>query len=279
VSVGAPVVLAIDNLVVSFGGLTAVDVEHMQVRRGRIVGLVGANGAGKTTLLDAISGQVEVARGFIRLGGVDISRLAPAQRARRGLGRSYQNAALFAGLTVSEALAVALDRQVRHLSPASSVLGLPGSRRAERQVRVAVDNLIEQLGLGAFRDKFIGELSTGSRRIVDLAGILAFRPEVLLLDEPSSGVAQREVEALGQLLLRARDALGATLLIVEHDIPMLRALSDEMYALETGRVIARGTPDEVLSDPAVVASYLGTESRAVDRSGARRGPVVAGAAP
>jgi ABC-type branched-subunit amino acid transport system ATPase component len=252
---------------VRFGGLKAVDVEDMAVRRGRIVGLVGANGAGKTTLLDVISGHLAASSGRVVLDGTDVTRLSPAARARRGLGRSYQNAALFPGLTVEETLAVALDRTVRHVTPVAGALGLPIARRGERNVRAAVDTLVEQMGLGAFRDKFVAELSTGSRRIVDLAGIFASRPNVLLLDEPSSGVAQREVEALGALLKTARDVLGATMLVVEHDIPMLRTLCDEMYALETGRVIAHGTPDEVLADASVIASYLGTESRSVNRSG------------
>jgi ABC-type branched-subunit amino acid transport system ATPase component len=266
-TVGAPVVLRVQGLQVRFGGLKAVDVEDMAVRRGRIVGLVGANGAGKTTLLDVISGHLAASSGRVVLDGTDVTRLSPAARARRGLGRSYQNAALFPGLTVEETLAVALDRTVRHVTPVAGALGLPIARRGERNVRAAVDTLVEQMGLGAFRDKFVAELSTGSRRIVDLAGIFASRPNVLLLDEPSSGVAQREVEALGALLKTARDVLGATMLVVEHDIPMLRTLCDEMYALETGRVIAHGTPDEVLADASVIASYLGTESRSVNRSG------------
>jgi ABC-type branched-subunit amino acid transport system ATPase component len=266
-TVGAPVVLRVQGLQVRFGGLKAVDVEDMAVRRGRIVGLVGANGAGKTTLLDVISGHLAASSGRVVLDGTDVTRLSPAARARRGLGRSYQNAALFPGLTVEETLAVALDRTVRHVTPVAGALGLPIARRGERNVRAAVDTLVEQMGLGAFRDKFVAELSTGSRRIVDLAGIFASRPNVLLLDEPSSGVAQREVEALGALLKTTRDVLGATMLVVEHDIPMLRTLCDEMYALETGRVIAHGTPDEVLADASVIASYLGTESRSVNRSG------------
>jgi ABC-type branched-subunit amino acid transport system ATPase component len=266
-TVRAPVVLRVQGLQVRFGGLKAVDVEDMAVRRGRIVGLVGANGAGKTTLLDVISGHLAASSGRVVLDGTDVTRLSPAARARRGLGRSYQNAALFPGLTVEETLAVALDRTVRHVTPVAGALGLPIARRGERNVRAAVDTLVEQMGLGAFRDKFVAELSTGSRRIVDLAGIFASRPNVLLLDEPSSGVAQREVEALGALLKTTRDVLGATMLVVEHDIPMLRTLCDEMYALETGRVIAHGTPDEVLADASVIASYLGTESRSVNRSG------------
>jgi branched-chain amino acid transport system ATP-binding protein len=259
--------LQLTGVRVCFGGLTAVDVDQLTVRAGRIVGLVGANGAGKTTLLDAVSGQVR-AEGSFLLDGVELRGMNPAQRARRGLGRSYQNASLFEGLTVLETLRVAYDRALRSIGPLAGSLHLPTSRRREAQVARAVDALVEEMGLHSFRDKFIGELSTGSRRIVDLAGLFAARPALVLLDEPSSGIAQREVEQLAALLRRAQTAIGCTMLVVEHDIPLLRTLSDEMYALETGRVIAHGTSDEVLSDPLVISSYLGTGQRAVQRSGA-----------
>jgi ABC-type branched-subunit amino acid transport system ATPase component len=259
-------VLTLSDVTVRFGGLTAVDVERLVIHPARIVGLVGANGAGKTTLLDAISGHTACS-GSIRLEGRELARLSPAVRARMGLGRSYQNAALFDGLTVTETLAVAFDRALRTVSPVSSILHLPSSRSRERGVAAAVADLVEQLGLQAYRDKFMGELSTGSRRIVDLAGLFAARPRVVLLDEPSSGIAQREVEQLAGLLRRAQAALSCTMVVVEHDIPLLRSLCDEMFALETGRIIAHGTADEVLSDPAVISSYLGTGTRAVERSG------------
>jgi ABC-type branched-subunit amino acid transport system ATPase component len=268
-------VLSLRGVTVRFGGLTAVDVDRLDIRPARIVGLVGANGAGKTTLLDAVSGHTP-STGSIELNGVALGNLSPAGRARLGLGRSYQNAALFDGLTVAETLSVAFDRALRSVSPISGMLHLPGARKREAQVQKAVVELIEQLGLDAYRDKFIGELSTGSRRIVDLAGIFAARPQVVLLDEPSSGIAQREVEELGGLLRRAQAALRCTMLVVEHDIPLLRNLSDEMFALETGRVIAHGTADEVLADPAVIASYLGTGTRAVERSGALTTTAVGG---
>ena len=259
--------LVLTDVAVRFGGLTAVDVSSMTFRPGRIVGLLGANGAGKTTLLDAISGHVP-ATGSILLGGHDLSRLSPAQRARAGLGRSYQNAALFEGLTVEETLRVAYDGVLRGIGPVAGAMHLPRARRSERSVGTALEDVIEAMGLSAYRDKFVGELSTGSRRIVDLAGLFAARPAVVLLDEPSSGIAQREVEELGAVLRRAQRTLGCTMVVVEHDIPLLRSLSDEMYAMETGRVIAHGTPDEVLAEPQVVASYLGTGTRAVERSGA-----------
>jgi branched-chain amino acid transport system ATP-binding protein len=135
-----------------------------------------------------------------------------------------------------------------------------------------VAELVEVLGLGAFRDKYVRELSTGSRRVVDLACVLAHRPSVLLLDEPSSGIAQREAEALGPLLLRIRRLTGASVLIVEHDVPLLTSIADRMIALDLGAVIATGSPAEVIHHPDVVSSYLGESGVAVARSGPRQSP-------
>jgi branched-chain amino acid transport system ATP-binding protein len=142
-------------------------------------------------------------------------------------------------------------------------------RRAEKRVAQRVDELVELMGLGAFRDKFVSELSTGSRRIVDLAGILAHEPLVLLLDEPSSGIAQRETEALGPLLEHIRQQTGASLLVIEHDMPLITSISDEILALETGSVLTRGKPNDVLEDPRLVAAYLGTDRAVLERSGIR----------
>jgi branched-chain amino acid transport system ATP-binding protein len=136
-------------------------------------------------------------------------------------------------------------------------------------VRARTEELIELLGLGAYAEKYVRELSTGSRRVVDLACVLAHGPQVLLLDEPSSGVAQREAEALGPLLLRVRELTGTSMLIIEHDVPLLSSIADRLIALDLGRVVTTGTPDEVINHPAVVASYLGESEAAVSRSGAR----------
>ena len=267
--VGDVPILEVRDVRVEFGGVRALDVERMAFGAGRMIALIGPNGAGKTTLFDAISGLVPVSRGSILLDGRhDLCRMAPVARAQHGIGRSFQSAALFESLTVAETLLVALEREMQASGPLSSAFRLRGARAVERRAQRAVDELIELMGLGAFHDKFISELSTGTRRIVDLACVVAFRPRLLLLDEPSSGIAQREVEALGALLLEVRRAVGCTMVVVEHDIPLVRELAEEVFALETGRVIAHGTPEEVLSSDVVVQSYLGTGTRAVERSGA-----------
>ena len=260
-------ILDVRGITVSFGGVIAVDDVSFSVQRGSILGLIGPNGAGKTTLFDVISGFVAPNAGRIALDGKEITTMSPSERSRVGLGRSFQDARLFGSLTVAEALSCALERKVRTQGPVSTVLGMPWVWNTERAIETRVDHLIDLLGLGAFHDKFVSELSTGSRRIVDLACMLAHQPTVLLLDEPSSGIAQRETEALGPLLVRVKDALGCTLLLVEHDMPLVTSIADELIALETGRVIARGSPKEVTNDPLVVEAYLGTDERVVLRSG------------
>jgi branched-chain amino acid transport system ATP-binding protein len=181
-------------------------------------------------------------------------------------------------MTVRETLATAHDRLLQNRDPVSAILAFPDQRVEEQILASRVEELIELVGLEAFADKFIGELSTGSRRIVDIACALAHDPVVLLLDEPSSGIAQRETEALGPLLLSIREATGCALLVIEHDMPLVTGISDRLYALELGQVIAEGSPEEVVNDPRVVSSYLGADSTSINRSGIPTGTLEAAAA-
>ncbi|HVM10577.1 MAG TPA: ATP-binding cassette domain-containing protein [Acidimicrobiales bacterium] len=265
----APVVLETVDVVKRFGGITAVDNVSIQLRQGHILGLIGQNGAGKTTLFDCISGFLPIDGGHVLLQGYDITDWEPHERARNRLGRSFQEAKLYPSLTVAETIAVALERHLASKDIIASAFSLPASYESELVAHQRVEELIELMGLTAFRDKLVGELSTGSRRIVELACILAQDPSVLLLDEPSGGVAQRETEALGPLLKRVQAFTGCSILVIEHDMPLLSSICDEMVALELGGVIARGTPDEVLNHPRVIESYLGTNEAAINRSGAR----------
>jgi branched-chain amino acid transport system ATP-binding protein len=259
--------LEAEELTVRFGGIQAVDHVSLAVAPGEIVGIIGPNGAGKTTLFDLICGFTRASSGRVLLGGRDVSHEGPDRRARAGLGRSFQDARLFPSLTVEEAIAVALDRWVEVKDPINPALHLPAAFDSEQHVRDRVDELIALFNLEAFRSKFIRELSTGSRRMVDLACIVAHRPSVVLLDEPSSGIAQRETEALGPVLVRLRDELGSSLLVVEHDMSLVTAVADRLVALDLGAVIADGTPADVLHHPAVVSSYLGEDALAMARSG------------
>jgi ABC-type branched-subunit amino acid transport system ATPase component/MFS family permease len=268
---GEPAVAALEvmDLSVRFGGIQAVDGVSLRAAPGEIVGIIGPNGAGKTTLFDLMSGFTRADSGRVVLGGRELTGRGPDQRARLGLGRSFQDARLFPALTVEETVAVAMDRWVAVKDPLNPALHLPAAFDSEQAVRQRADELIEMLSLGAFRTKFVHELSTGSRRVVDLACVLAQRPSVVLLDEPSSGIAQRESEALAPLLLRLRDELGTALLVIEHDMPLVCAVADRLVALDQGLLIADGPPQEVLHDPVVVSSYLGDSAAAIARSGAR----------
>ncbi len=260
-------VLEVEGLTKRFGGITAVDGVTFALREGEVLGVIGPNGSGKTTTFDLISGIQIPDAGIVRYEGVDITDLPPEERARRKLVRRFQDARLFPSLTVFETLLVALDQRLEVRSALLSAAQLPQARRAEKRVRLRAEKLIELLELGAYRDKFVKELSTGLRRIVDLACVLATEPQVLLLDEPSSGIAQAEAEGLAPLLRRVRFETGCSILIIEHDMPLISAVSDELIALDQGRFVLRGRPAEVLDDERVVESYLGTTEEAVNRSG------------
>ena len=169
---------------------------------------------------------------------------------------------------MAETIAVALEQHVEVRDPIAATLHLPAVADSEEQVDLAVADLVDLLGLGSYRDKFVRELSTGTRRIVDLACVLAQGPKVVLLDEPSSGIAQRETEALGPVLRRVREELGASLLVIEHDLPLLLSIADRMIALDLGRLVVDGDPHDVINHPRVVESYLGTDASAIARSGA-----------
>jgi branched-chain amino acid transport system ATP-binding protein len=268
----AAVLLQCDEVTKRFGGITALDGVDLKLRDGEILGLIGHNGAGKTTLMDCISGFLQIDRGRVHLRGIDVTEWAPHERARGGLGRSFQDALLYPSLTVAETVSVSLERHLQSKDMLAAAFQLPASFESELAVLNKVDELVTLMGLDAFNEKLTGELSTGTRRIVDLACVMAQEPRVLMLDEPSAGVAQRETEALGPLLLRVRDHTGCSILVIEHDMPLLSSICDRMIALELGAVIAEGPPKDVLEHPRVIESYLGTDESAMQRSGTGRKP-------
>ena len=263
----APAVLEVFGLTKRFGGITAVDDVTFDLRENEILGLIGPNGAGKTTIFDLISGILTLDAGRIAFNGRDVTSWGPDRRAAIGLGRSFQDARIFPTLTVAENVAIGLERHIDTRDHLAALLNLPAVQESEEDVAFTVDDLIELMNLGAFRDKFVAELSTGTRRIVDLAMAIAHDPTVLILDEPSSGIAQRETEALGPLLRRIREETSCSMLIIEHDMPLITSVSDEIIALDLGAVVTRGTPEEVTSDPRVIESYLGGDMAVIHRSG------------
>jgi ABC-type branched-subunit amino acid transport system ATPase component/MFS family permease len=264
-----PAVLEVIDIGRRFGGIRAVDDVSFAVAPQEVLGIVGPNGAGKTTLFDLIGGFTAADGGRVLVGGVDVTGLSPDARACLGLGRSFQDARLFPSLTVEETIKVALDRWTEVRDPVLAALHLPAVHDSEVAVALRVDELIEMLGLGALRNKFVRELSTGSRRVVDLACIVAHRPQVVLLDEPSSGIAQREAEALVPVIASLAGDLGAAVVIIEHDMPLVTAVAGRLLALDQGRAVTSGTAHEVLNHPEVVASYLGTTAEVIARSGSR----------
>jgi ABC-type branched-subunit amino acid transport system ATPase component len=247
----------------SFGGVHAVRDVSFAVRAGETVGLIGPNGAGKTTTFEILGGFTRPDTGHVVFDRREISAVGPEERAKLGLIRSFQDAALFPTMTVKETVMLALER-VAPTRFLSSTIGLTfGERTKERQARA----LVSAMGLDRYRDKQIQELSTGTRRITEIACLVALEPVCLLLDEPSSGIAQRETEALGKLLVDLKTQLDLTLVIIEHDIPLIMGISDRIIAMADGSVIAEGTPDQVRVDPAVVEAYLGGSVTAIERSG------------
>jgi ABC-type branched-subunit amino acid transport system ATPase component len=248
--------LSAERLTKRFGGVHAVDGVSFSVRRGETLGLIGPNGAGKTTCFELLSGFTRPDSGTVSFCGKDVTRVTPEARGRMGLIRSFQDAALFPTLTVGESLMLALER----VEPTRVVPAVLGAVGAERRKLTRAYELSALMGLYGYRNTQVRELSTGTRRIAELACIVALEPDLLLLDEPTSGIAQRESEALARVLASMKAELGLTLVIIEHDMPLIMGLCDRIIAMQSGRVVAEGTPAEIRADPVVISSYLGGDA-------------------
>jgi ABC-type branched-subunit amino acid transport system ATPase component len=250
----------VQEVSLAFGALKVLQGVSLDVERGEIVGLIGPNGAGKTTLFDVISGFREEARGKVWLNGEDLLTRKAWERPWLGLARTFQQVRLYPNLSVYDCVRLSLHRRqpdtpLRSLLKAC--LGTAGSAAEEERIRDKTDEVINRLGLKDYAAKLASDLSYGTLRMAEIACILAIEPELVLLDEPSSGIAQRETEALGPLLQDLRTELGATFVLIEHDMPLIMGISDRIYALANGTILAEGSPEEIQSNPAVVESYLG----------------------
>ncbi len=257
------VLLEVAGITKRFGGLTAVSDVSFTLRAGETLGLIGPNGAGKTTLFEILSGFTRPDEGAVRFGGRDVTALSPDRRSRLGLIRSFQDAALFPTLTVLDTVKLSLEGA----DPTRFAPAMVGVRTAENRKDRRARELVSLMGLDFYRDKQVVELSTGTRRITELACVVALEPTLLLLDEPGSGVAQRETEALGALLERLKSELKTTLIVIEHDIPFIMSIANRVIAMESGSILADGTPAQVRADARVIESYLGGDARSIERSG------------
>jgi ABC-type branched-subunit amino acid transport system ATPase component len=249
--------LSIEKLTIRFGGLTAVDGVTLEVPEGRITGLIGPNGAGKTTIFNACSGLVPVTEGSISLSGEDLTVLPAQRRAQRGLGRTFQRLELFDSLTVRENVAMGREGYLA----GSRVLGqLVCSRRERAEIDQAVSEALELCDIGQHADTQAGALSTGQRRLVELARTLAGPFRILLLDEPSSGLDPGETARFGEILQKVVSVRSLGSLLVEHDMQLVMSICDYIYVLDFGCLIFEGTPTQVGASDVVRAAYLGTEA-------------------
>jgi branched-chain amino acid transport system ATP-binding protein len=248
--------LEVSDVVVRFGGLRAVDEASLQVAQGKIIGLIGPNGAGKSTLFNAICGMTPIDTGRILYRGREIQGLRADQRARLGIARTFQQVGLAKELTVHENFLLA-QHQLAPYGDVEGLLMLPRAGRAEREFAARADAAIESLGFEHLARLSVGKLSGGQQRIVEIASLLITGPELVMLDEPSAGMAPAAAENLAVRLKHLRDATGQTVLIIEHNVPLVLDTCDYVYVLDAGQIISQGPPEQVAADERVIEAYFG----------------------
>jgi branched-chain amino acid transport system ATP-binding protein len=248
-------VLKVEQVAVRFGGLVALSDLNFTVGEGEIVSLIGPNGAGKTTAFNVMTGFLKPTQGSVSYRGATLNGLKPHQVADLGVIRTFQRTSVFPNDTVYDNLLIGLHRQGR-VGLLEAILGLPRARASERRLRERAGELIEWVGLQRRAYDAAGSLSYGEQRLVGVALALAAEPSMLLLDEPVSGMNASETHSFVELIRRVRDR-GITILLVEHDMPMVMSVSDRIVVLNYGRIIAEGPPDVIRNDPAVIEAYLG----------------------
>jgi branched-chain amino acid transport system ATP-binding protein len=249
--------LTVENISKSFGGLRALADISLDVTAGEICSVIGPNGAGKTTLFNMISGVLRPSSGRILFAGTDLATVSPWRFAAMGIGRTFQNLALFKHGTVVENILTGRHSHLR-TNVLDAVLFFGRTRTEEIVARRRVEEIIEFLEIVHIRDAIVGTLSYGQQKRVELARALACEPKLLLLDEMVSGMNQEETEDIARFVLDIRDELGITVLMIEHEMRIVMDISDCVHVLNFGRKIAEGTPDEVRRDPAVTEAYLGS---------------------
>jgi branched-chain amino acid transport system ATP-binding protein len=253
--------LVVEGLTVRYGALDAVRDVSLQFEEGVVAGVIGPNGAGKTTLLNAISGFTRIAAGSVKIGELDVTRASAQTRVRNGIVRSFQTVRLLEGESVFTNIALGCER-FGQPSAMEQLLNLPRQWRVHRRDAAAVEDVAGMLGLSNVLSQSVRELPFASRRLTELARILVAPPRFLLLDEPAAGFDRADRLALGRHLRELQQRNGFCLIVVEHDVDVVRRLCSHVIALDSGRVIATGTPNDVLLDPLVQVAYFGTEKHA-----------------
>jgi branched-chain amino acid transport system ATP-binding protein len=252
-------VLEVRDLTIRFGGLTAIDGINLTVDEWEIVGLMGPNGAGKTTAFNCITGFYKPSRGQVLYQGEDVTKLPPHRKAALGIGRTFQNVGMVKSETVLENLLTAQHTKTGY-GALQAITGSGVVRSREKELVTRAEAILELLGLGEFRDRRLGALSYGTLKLLELGCALATDPDLLLLDEPSSGMGPEESHQLGDRLLALRKELGVTMLLIEHHVPLVAAVCDYVYVLNFGKLLAEGDPQTVRNHPEVIAAYLGGEA-------------------
>lgn len=250
--------LRLRDISLSFGGIQAIDHLDLELGDGVVGALIGANGAGKTSVLNVINRFYRPQSGSVHCDDVDLLRLAPHQVIQHGIARSFQNVALFNELSVFDNLLVGADHLDRP-SLLSNLVRLPKARRHNRDVRRRADRVLEFLGIAHLRHRRAGELAFGDRKLVDLGRALTGDPKLVLFDEPAAGMPEERREPLGALIRRIPEEWGASVLLIDHDMDLVLSVASHVVAMDFGAKIAEGSPDEVRTNPRVIAAYLGQE--------------------
>jgi branched-chain amino acid transport system ATP-binding protein len=254
-------VLEVSDVSIHFGGVKALQNVSLQAGEWEIVGIIGPNGAGKTTLFNCITGFYSPTRGKIRHRRKNITRLPVHARTKRGIGRTFQNVGLVKGATVKENLLTAQHLETEY-DPWAGIAGAAGSFLEERRLSQRAHQLLSILGLEPVADTVVADLPYGMLKRVEIATVLATDPDLLLLDEPGSGMGPEEAHELGDTLLALRKQFGVTMVLIDHHVPLVTQVSDYMYCLNFGEVLCEGPPDVVRNHPEVARAYLGEEPQA-----------------